>query len=278
MPIPLKPTEHSQTEHSHRENDEFQKIITASDAQAKRKANLAGIKRIIGIHSGKGGVGKTFLACNIAYALAEHGLSIGILDCDIDCPNVPRFLNMKQSLFVDSEKRFKPVLHHGVKIISMGLTREDESEPFLLRGPAKHRVAIDLLTNSVWEDLDLLIIDLPPGTSDVPMSILEFGGMQGILYVTTPQKEAIVDTAKSIKMGKTFGLHIIGLVENMSGGVFGRGKAEQLAIDSGVEYLGSIPLNDRIFQLNEKGEIAFLDPTLEPAVKQIVDAMKIKFP
>jgi ATP-binding protein involved in chromosome partitioning len=205
--------------------------------------------------------------------LAEQGLSIGLLDGDVDCPNVPAFLKAKYSLYVNEEKRFKPVMHRGVKIVSTGFTKEDEREPILVRGPAKHRVAIDFLTNTDWGELDLLIIDLPPGTSDVPMSYLEFGGLHGILYVTTPQKEAIVDTGKSIRMGKTFAIHTLGIVENMSGGVFGQGRAQVLAAEFGIPYLGSIPLNDHIFQLNEEGKIAFLDPELEPVVKQILDAV-----
>jgi ATP-binding protein involved in chromosome partitioning len=256
------------------EPDEVRAITAKVDAERKRKASLGGVKRIIGVHSGKGGVGKTFLTCNIAYALAEQGLSVGILDGDVDCPNVPKFLGITQSLYVDEQKRFKPIMHRGVRIVSMGFTKADEAEPILIRGPAKHRVAIDFLTNTNWGDLDILFIDLPPGTSDVPMSLLEFGGLHGILYITTPQKEALVDTRKSIRMGKTFGIHTIGVVENMGGGIFGSNRAEALAIEAGIPYLGSIPLSERIFTKNEASEIAFLDPELEAVVKPIVDAVQ----
>ena len=258
------------------EPDEVRKLTAKVDEQRRREASLGGVKRIIGVHSGKGGVGKTFLACNIAYALAERGLSVGLLDADVDCPNVPRFLGLKQSLFVTTEKRFKPVTHHGVKLVSMGFTKEDDAEPILIRGPAKHRVAIDLLTNTDWGTLDILVIDLPPGTSDVPMSLLEFGGLHGILYVTTPQKEALIDTAKSIRMGKTFGIHPLGVIENMSGGVFGCDKAQLLAIEFGIPFLGTIPLSEKIFSANERGEIAFLDKELASAVTQILDAVEGK--
>src|SRR3989338_8134058 len=138
MPIPITEV----TGQPPVEPDEVRAITAKLDAERKRKHNLGGGKRIIGIHSGKGGVGKTFLTCNIAYALAEQGLSIGILDGDVDCPNVPKFLGLNQRLFVDEEKRFKPVMHRGIKIVSMGLTKDDEAEPILVRGPAKHRVAI----------------------------------------------------------------------------------------------------------------------------------------
>jgi ATP-binding protein involved in chromosome partitioning len=255
------------------EPDEVRKITAQADAARKREMSLGGVKRIIGVHSGKGGVGKTFISCNLAYALAEKGHAVGLLDGDVDCPNVPRFLGIQYSLYV-KEKRFQPVTHRGVKIISMGFTKEDEAEPILVRGPAKHRVAIDFLTNTDWGTLDFLIIDLPPGTSDVPMSYLEFGELKGLLYVTTPQKEALVDTKKSIRMGKTFGVHEIGIIENMSGGVFGAEKALKLAVEFNIPYLGAIPLSESIFKANEQGEIVFLDHNLQPIVQPIIAAIE----
>jgi ATP-binding protein involved in chromosome partitioning len=269
MGIPLEPITGKPPE----EPDELRKMTAKADEQRKREMALGNVKRIIAVHSGKGGVGKTFLTVNIAYALAERGMSVGILDADVDCPNVPRFLGVSYSLYV-KEKRFQPVMHRGVKLLSMGFTKNDDAEPFLIRGPAKHRVAIDLLTNTDWGALDCLIIDLPPGTSDVPLSMLEFGELKGILYVTTPQKEAIIDTRKSIRMGRTFAIHELGIIENMSGGVFGQGKVEAVAQEFGIPYLGSIPLSDRIFGINEKGEIAFLDPELAPVVGPIIDAIE----
>jgi ATP-binding protein involved in chromosome partitioning len=272
MPIPLKPAEVSGQPPV--EPDEVRKLTASADAAARRKQNLGGVKKIIGIHSGKGGVGKTFVTVNIAYALADRGHSVGIIDGDVDCPNIPAFLKAGYTLYVDEHKRFKPVTHRGVKIISMGFTKEDATEPFLLRGPAKHRVAIDFLTNTNWGDLDVLIIDLPPGTSDVPMSYLEFGELSGIVYVTTPQKEAVIDTKKSISMGKTFAMHPIGLIENMSGGVFGAGKGQLLAFETGIPFLGSIPLSEAIFEKNEAGEIAFLDEKLAAVVAPILDGIE----
>jgi ATP-binding protein involved in chromosome partitioning len=269
MAIPIKPVDASEREHT----DDVQRITQAADAQAKRKENLSGVKRIIGVHSGKGGVGKTFLSCNLAYALAARGLSIGLLDGDVDCPNVPTFLQLKQQLFIDKEKRFKPVVHDGVRIVSMGLTRDDDTQPFLIRGPAKHRVAVDLLTNTAWGELDVLIVDLPPGTSDVPMSLLEFGGLSGILFVTTPHKEAIIDTRKAIRMAHTFGIHPIGIVENMTGDVFGGAQGQLLAAQESLPLLCSIPLSAEIFAVSERGEIAFLLPALKDVVAPVVDAV-----
>lgn len=243
--------------------------------------SLASVKRIIAVHSGKGGVGKTFLTCNIAYALSElHGLSVGILDADIDCPNVAKFLSINSSLYSE-DKKFIPAMHRGVKIVSTALMREqsdDDSKvppikPLLMRGPAKHRAVLDLLTRTNWGALDILIIDMPPGTSDVPMSIFEFGKLDGVLFVTSPQKESLLDTRRSIAMCKQFGLHELGIVENMSGGVFGQDKAVVLAQEFGIMYLGNIPLKEEIFEANERGDIAFLLAGMEDAVSPILDAV-----
>lgn len=269
MPIPLEamPT-------GAPPEDELAGLTRKMDEQRRRESTLGGVKRIVGVHSGKGGVGKTFLTVNLAYALAERGFEVGILDADVDCPNVPKFLGTQQRLLVDKEKRFVPINHRGVKVVSMGLTRDDEGEPFLIRGPAKHRVAVDLLTNTAWGALDFLIVDLPPGTSDVPMSLLEFGGMEGMLYVTSPQKEALLDTRKSVRMGRTFGTRVLGIVENMSGAVFGRDKALALAEELGVPYLGSVPLDERILAANERGDAVFTDVDFEPVAMPIVDAVE----
>lgn len=251
--------------------DDFHKLTREIDEKRRHENALETVKRVVAIHSGKGGVGKTFLTVNTAYGLAERGYAVGILDADVDCPNVPKFLGITARLFVDKEKRFVPVNHHGVKIVSMGLTRDDEAEPFLIRGPAKHRVAVDLLTNTDWGALDILIIDLPPGTADVPLSMLEFGNVEEILYVTTPQKDAIMDTRKSIKMGNSFGIKATGIVENMSGSVFGKDKALDLASEFGIPYLGNIPLSERILAMNERGDIAFTNIDFEPVAKPILD-------
>lgn len=253
--------------------DEFKRITQQADNARKREMSLGNVRNIIAVSSGKGGVGKTFLTANIAYALAERGRSVGILDADVDCPNVPKFLGVSYELYT-KEKRFQPVVHRGVKLLSTAFMRSDEAEPILLRGPAKHRVAVDFLTNTDWGVLDYLLVDLPPGTSDVPMSLLEFGGIKGIIYVTSPQKEALIDTRKSVRMGNTFGTHTIGIVENMSGSVFGSDKALAIAEEFGIPYLGSIPLSDRIFAANERSEIAFLDPDLSPVVEPILDAIE----
>ena len=251
---------------------EYGKIADAAHDSAEHA--LSSIKRIVTIHSGKGGVGKTFLTCNLAYALADlHGLSVGILDADVDCPNVAKFLGVKQSI-MNKDKQFIPAMHRGVKMVSTGLMRDNDDEPILVRGPVKHRVVLDLLTKTNWGALDILLIDMPPGTSDVPMSIFEFGNIDGVLFITSPSKESILDTRRSIGLCRQFGLHELGVVENMSGGIFGKDKALELASEFQIPYLGSIPLNNEIFETNERAEIAFLLPGMEDAVRDIIDAVK----
>ncbi len=254
-------------------DDEFKNLKKDLNIKRQRETTLASVKRRVAIHSGKGGVGKTFMTVNVAYALAERGYQVGILDADVDCPNIPKFLGITASMRVDQDKKFIPINHQGVKIVSMGLTRDDEGEPFLIRGPAKHRIAIDLLTNTNWGALDFLIIDLPPGTADVPMSLLEFGKVEEILYVTSPQKDSLMDTRKSIEMGRQFGIHATGIVENMSGGFFGTGKALSLAEETGIPLVGTVPLDKNILSMNERGDIAFTDVDFEEVSKPIVDAI-----
>ncbi|MBR9700696.1 Mrp/NBP35 family ATP-binding protein [Candidatus Woesearchaeota archaeon] len=263
MPIPLEPKRPE--DHIHTKE---------MDEKRRTDSVLQSVKRIIAVHSGKGGVGKTFLTVNLAYALAHQGLDVGILDADIDCPNVPKFLGIDSSMFFSKKKRFLPVNHQGVKVVSMGLTQDDEGSPVLVRGPVKHRMALDLLTNTEWGALDMLIIDMPPGTADVPLSLLEFGNIEGVMYVTTPQKDALMDTLKSIRMGEQFGVNALGLVENMSGSVFGKDKAVQLAEETGIPYIGTIPLSEQIMQENERGDIAFMHPDMESVANKIMEAIK----
>ena len=221
--------------------------------------NLKKVKRIVGIHSGKGGVGKTFIAINIAFTLASAGKKVGLLDADIDCPNVARFLNLADTpLNGTPEGRIFPIEYCGVKLVSTHFLTDSPLEPMIVRGPIKHKVLTELLSRVEWGELDILICDLPPGTSDVPMSTMLIGGLSGIIIVTTPQKEAIMDARKSALMAKELSIPVFGVVENMSGDIFGSGAGQKLAQELGKPFLGTIPLAKEIRELNEKGKIAFL--------------------
>jgi len=234
--------------------------------------NLAGVGRVIGVHSGKGGVGKTFVAVNIAFALAKMGKKVGLLDADIDCPNVVRFLNLRDmQLSGTKEGRISPIEYKQVKIISSHFLSDAPNEPMIIRGPIKHKVLAELLANVEWGDLDVLVYDLPPGTSDVPLSSFLIGNLTGLVVVTTPQKEAIMDAKKSVLMAKEMQVPVLGIIENMSGDVFGEGAGRRLAEELNTPYLGSIPLSKKIREMNQDAKIAlstqeFGQPALLAAV------------
>ena len=222
---------------------------------------LTNIKYKIGVHSGKGGVGKTFVACNLAMTLAAEGYQVGLLDADVDCPNVPTFLNLHADLGMDEAGRIVPLLYKHMKVVSTGFIQQ-EDEPLIVRGPIKHRVLTDFLELALWGPLDYLIIDFPPGTSDVPLSAMQYVDLTGVLIVSTPQKESIADATRAVHMARKLGVPILGLIENMSGEVFGH-AGEALAKKLGIAFLGSIPLSKEIRELSDRAEPAFVYPVLD---------------
>ncbi|MDD9953214.1 MAG: P-loop NTPase [Candidatus Woesearchaeota archaeon] len=233
--------------------------------------NLAAVKRKVGIHSGKGGVGKTFLSVNIAMALAAAGKSVGLLDADVDCPNVAKFLNLRDvPLNGTADGRIFPLEYKGMKLVSTHFMTDNPSLPMIVRGPIKHKVVAEMLEKVEWGELDVLVYDLPPGTSDVPMSSMMIGSMDGIVIVTTPQQEAIMDARKSAIMAKDMDVPVLGVVENMSGDVFGTGSGEELARELDVPFLGTIPLTKEIRQLNEKGKAVLCTKTYQDTAQKIL--------
>ncbi len=210
----------------------------------------------LGVHSGKGGVGKTFISVNIAYSLAHAGHSVGLLDADIDCPNISKFLFIK-GIVVKESNVLRPIVHQGVKVISTALLNPGSEEPIIIRGPVKHNMFLSFLSAVDWGELDYLVIDLPPGTADVPLSAMQLAAVDGLILVTAPTKEALLDTARACNMAKKLGVKILGLIENMSGEVFGS-HGEEAARKMDVPFLGSIPLSAETAQISERGEIAFL--------------------
>jgi len=233
--------------------------------------NLAQVARKIGILSGKGGVGKTFLTVNLALALAASGKRVGLLDADIDCPNVARFLDLReQPLIGTPEGRITPLEHAGLKIVSTHFLTDDARAPMIVRGPIKHKVLAELLTNVEWGALDALLLDLPPGTADVPMSAMLLTGLDGVIIVTTPSKESYLDARKSALMARELNVPVLGIVENMTGDVFGRGAARDLARELGVAHLGVIPLSREIRELSQGGRAALVEL---PALASVTQAL-----
>jgi ATP-binding protein involved in chromosome partitioning len=263
MPLPMAPDEPVQPKP--------QPKNPVQEEQDRIKARLQDIRVKIGVHSGKGGVGKTFVACNLAMTLAAEGYQVGLLDADVDCPNVHSFLNLKAELQMDGHGRIVPLQYKNMKIVSTGFIQPPD-EAMIVRGPIKHRVLTDFLELTNWGPLDYLVFDFPPGTSDVPLSAMQFADLTGIILVTTPQKESLADVRRAAAMARKLDIPLIGLIGNMEGDVFGH-AAEKLATELRVPFLGSIPLSKEIRELSDAGEPAFLYPVLEAFTSALLQSL-----
>jgi ATP-binding protein involved in chromosome partitioning len=200
------------------------------------------IKHTVGVYSGKGGVGKTTVSVNLAVTLAQQGYKVGILDVDIDCPNVVQAMKLQEYPVVNDDKKMLPPQRFGVHVMSMGFFQKNEEEAIIWRGPMVHNAINQLLQTTEWGELDYLVIDLPPGTSDSPLTVMQTLTLDGFVVVTTPQELAKIDAMRSINMIKTMHVKVLGVVENFSGSVFGTGAGEELAKDMGLDFLGRIEL------------------------------------
>ena len=204
--------------------------------------SLSKIKYKIGVYSGKGGVGKTTIAVNLAVTLANEGSNVGLLDVDIDCPNVVRAMKITQPPTVGEDRRMIPASCFGVRVMSMGFFQQNEEEAIIWRGPMIHNAINQFLQNTDWGELDYLVIDLPPGTSDAPLTVMQALDLDGFVVVTTPQELAKIDAKRSINMIRKLRVSVLGVVENFSGEIFGSGAGEEIASEMALRFLGRITL------------------------------------
>ena len=232
---------------------------------------LASVRTKIGVYSGKGGVGKTTVACNLATILAKRGERVGLLDVDIDCPNVTRVMGITDKPDY-RDGQISPAEGHGVKVVSMAFFQENEDEAIIWRGPMIHNAINQFLQSTDWGELDYLIVDLPPGTSDSPLTVMQTLPMDGFVVVSTPQQLANVDAKRCINMIRKLNLNIVGIVENYTGEVFGQGAGEELARDVDAPFLGSMAL--RPSYRDGSRPTVLLDDAVAEEYESVAAAMK----
>lgn len=230
------------------------------------KNNMAKIKREVLVMSGKGGVGKTTIAVNLAYGLAMKKHKVGILDVDIHGPDIGKMLGIEDAKLIGSEKGIEPVeVLPNLSAVSVALIGNDVNRPVIWRGPLKMKVIRQFLSDVNWGELDYLIIDSPPGTGDEPLSICQLiPDMDGAVIVTTPQDVAILDSTKSVFFARELGVPVIGIIENMSGfpcphcgkevDLFGMGGGEEAAGSLDVPFLGRIPFEPDLVKSGDSGK------------------------
>jgi ATP-binding protein involved in chromosome partitioning len=244
------------------------------------------VRNVILILSGKGGVGKTTVAVNLATALSSHGYHTGLLDLDIHGPDVAKMLGLEGHLLESFGKKIVPVQVTGnLSVVSMAFLLPESSTPVIWRGPMKMTVIRQFLEDVEWGSLDFLVVDLPPGTGDEALSIIQLAPhIRGAVVVTTPQEVSILDISKAVRFAEKMDVPVLGIIENMSGMIcphcgeevqlFGKGGGEKAAKDLGVPFLGAIPLDPDIVKSSDEGRPYVLRHSDSPAWKAIDGIME----
>jgi ATP-binding protein involved in chromosome partitioning len=224
---------------------------------------LPGVKNIIAVSSGKGGVGKSTVAVNLAVSLALDGAKVGLMDADVYGPNVPIMLGIGHKQPEVGMNQLLPIQAHGVKVMSMGNLQPGD-KPLIMRGPMLHGLVRQFLADVAWGELDYLIVDMPPGTGDVQLSLAQLVPVQGAVVVTTPQEVSLADVRRAIRMFETVAVPVLGVVENMSYfvppdmpekryNIFGEGGGRRVADQYGLSFLGEIPLGMEVREAGDAG-------------------------
>jgi ATP-binding protein involved in chromosome partitioning len=236
-------------------------VVRSVSAPEHGKPPLPGVKNVIAVGAGKGGVGKTTVAVNLALSLSRAGARVGVLDGDIYGPNVPIMFGLQAQLESDG-KRIRPAEKYGVQVVSMGFLTQDEA-PVIWRGPMLHSAIQQFCRDVAWKDLDYLVVDMPPGTGDVALSLSQTVPAAGAIVVTTPQQVSLADSRRAVRMYQKLNIPTLGLVENMSfyectnchheAHIFGDGGGEQIAEQLQVPFLGRLPLYEPIRVGSDRG-------------------------
>jgi ATP-binding protein involved in chromosome partitioning len=252
--------------------------VRAAAAPDSTRAALPGVRNVVAVGAGKGGVGKTTVAVNLAVALAKCGGRVGIVDGDIYGPNVPIMLGMKTQLTTDGQK-IVPAEKYGLQVISMGFLTGDDA-PIIWRGPMLHGAVQQFFREVRWNDLDYLVIDLPPGTGDVALSLSQTVPVAGAIVVTTPQQVSLADTRRAVAMYRKLNIPPLGIVENMSyfvcpgcgheSDIFGRGGGEKMAAEVDVPFLGRVPIYQPIREGGDSGVPLMIAEPDSPAARALM--------
>src|SRR5438067_489812 len=245
-----------------------QSVSVTMDAEVPKgrglsdKGSVPGVKNIIAVSSGKGGVGKSTVAVNLAVGLALDGAKVGLMDADVYGPNVPIMLGVDRERPEVDGNNLIPLEAYGVKLMSMAILQPGD-KPLIVRGPILHGLVKQFLSDVKWGELDYLIVDMPPGTGDVQLSLAQLVPVQGAVLVTTPQEVALIDVRRALRMFETVAVPVLGVVENMSYfiapdtgtryNIFGEGGGEKLSKEYGVPFLGSIPMAIEVREGGDKG-------------------------
>jgi ATP-binding protein involved in chromosome partitioning len=236
-------------------------VVKSVSAPEHGKPPLPGVKNVIAVGAGKGGVGKTTVAVNLAVALSKSGARVGVLDGDIYGPNVPIMFGLQAQLESDG-RRIRPAEKYGIQVVSMGFLTQEEA-PVIWRGPMLHSAIQQFCRDVAWKDLDYLVVDMPPGTGDVALSLSQTVPAAGAIVVTTPQQVSLSDSRRAVRMYQKLNIPPLGLIENMSfyectnchheAQIFGHGGGEQMAAQLNVPFLGRLPLYQPIRVGSDRG-------------------------
>lgn len=256
------------------------KVVFEHNVRGKNAGGSIGlnVKNIIAVGSGKGGVGKSTVAACLASGLHSMGAKVGLMDADVYGPSIPHMMNANEKPAAKDKEgangqkitRIEPVEVNGIKLMSMGFFTEP-GQAVVWRGPMLHKALTQFLKDTDWGELDYLIIDLPPGTGDVSLTLAQLVGLAGAVIVCTPQQVALLDAVKAIDMYNKVNVPVLGIVENMAGEVFGRGGAKAKAEELGVPFLGEIPIEATIRVKGDDGQIPALFTDDHPAKEALLN-------